>query len=116
MKAVGTKLLLSTQNLAATGSTQADAAPITTGPMAIVHITGADGTKGALLPPATSGKMIIIKNSDAANAVLKVWPAGTNTINALGASNSISMAAKTSATFAVLNGGTGWVTIPTVPS
>ena len=116
MKSVGTSLLLSTQTIAAAGSTQADATPIGTAPMGFVLATGADATKGILLPPATAGKMFIIKNADAANAVLKVWPSGTNAINAITAGSEISMAAKTSAVFVVGDDGVTWYTTPLLPS
>jgi hypothetical protein len=117
MKQVATSLLQSAQTIAAAGSTQADATPITTAPQGFVHVTGADGTKGVILPPATKGKLFIIKNSDAANAILKVYPHGTgDTINALGATNPISMAEKSSAIFVVGVTGIAWFTIPTVPS
>jgi cobalamin biosynthesis protein CobD/CbiB len=59
--------------------------------------------------------MIVIKNSDAANAVLKVWPATGDAINAIAANSALSMAAKTSALFVSLD-GTTWYTTPLLPS
>ena len=115
MKRVGSKLLMSTQTLAATGTVQADAAPITTAPQSFVLVTGANAAAGVLLPNAAVGSEVTIKNDDVANAVLKVWPKGTNAINALGASNALSMAAKTSATFRV-GPNSLWYTTPLVPS
>lgn len=103
--------ILPTATVAATGSTQVDAAPIVTG---FTLVTGANATKGVLLPAATAGLMCIVKNVDAANAVLKVWPSGTDTINAIAASTDIAMAAKTSAVFVALAGA--WYTTPLLPS
>lgn len=104
--------ILPSATVAATGSAQVDAAPIATG---ITWATAANGTKGILLPAAAAGIQCTIKNDDAANAILKVWPAGTDTINAIAASTSISMAAKTSAVFSAIAGGK-WFTTPLVPS
>lgn len=103
-----------TSTVAAAGSTQADAAALNPG---FNLVTGADATKGTLLPPTPAdGTTVIVKNSDAANAVLKVYPAGAGIINALSASAAISMAAKTSATFTYLLSTTTWYTTPLVPS
>lgn len=102
--------------LAATGSTQADAALIVSASGAVVHGTAADGTKGIKLPPITDiGQTYTVKNSDAANAVLKVYPSTGATINSLSANAAISMAAKTPATFIAIS-ATAWNTIPLLPS
>lgn len=103
------------QSVAAAGSVQGDAVAITAAAPACVLVTGANATKGAVLPAATAGAVYILKNDDTANAILKVWPAGTNTINALGASNAISMAAKASCLFMCVTAN-AWITVPTVPS
>lgn len=99
----------------AAGNSQGTATAITAGSNAFIHGTGADGTKGILLPAAAAGVTYHIKNSDAANAILKVYPASGDAINALAADGAISMAAKTSATFIALDGNT-WYTIPLLPS
>lgn len=100
--------------VAAAGTVQADATAIgaTTG---FAHCTGADATKGVKLPAASAGKTLVVKNSDAANAVLKVWPATGDAINALSANAALSMAAKTSALFVALD-ATTWYTTPLLPS
>lgn len=100
--------------VAAAGSVQGDATSIgaTTG---FAHCTGADATKGVKLPAASAGKTVIVKNSDAANAVLKVYPASGDAINALSANAALSMAAKTSAVFVALD-ATTWYTVPLLPS
>jgi hypothetical protein len=99
----------------AAGSVQADATQIKSHGISMVHCTGANATKGVKLPGATKGKILFLKNSDAANAVLKVWPKSGDAINALGANNALSMAAKTAAVFVALD-GTTWFTFSLLPS
>ena len=76
-------------------------------------VTGADGTKGVVLPTAVAGMQILIKNNTA--AILKVYPATGGAINALSANAAISMASLTSATFAA-SSATQWFTCPLLPS
>lgn len=101
--------------VAAAGSAQGDATAITAGSGAIIHATGADGTKGIKLPAAAAGKKYYIKNADAANAILKVYPATGDKINAGAADAALSMAAKTAAVFCCID-GTDWFTISLLPS
>lgn len=56
-------------SLAALGSVQGDAAPILT---SMVIVTGADGTKGVILPASPAGEEVWIFNSSA--SALKVYP------------------------------------------
>lgn len=109
-----TGIVFTPEAVAAAGSAQGDAAAVgaSTG---FVHGTGADGTKGIKLPTAAAGKVLIVKNSDAANAILKVYPGTSQAINALSANAAISMAAKTSAVFVALD-ATTWYTVPLLPS
>ncbi|MEI8017503.1 MAG: DUF2190 family protein [Schlesneria sp.] len=94
-----------------TGSTIADAAALNDG---FNLVTGADGTKGVLLPTASPGRVVKVKNATA--AVLKVWPnAAGQAINALSAGAALSMASLASADFQCVDGVT-WYTNPTVPS
>jgi hypothetical protein len=79
-------------------------------------VTGADATKGALLPTPYDGMEVIVVNSDAANAILKVYPTTGKAINAIAANGAISMAAKASAIFKYLASTGIWYTIPKVPS
>lgn len=82
----------------------------------VVHATGADGTKGVKLPAAAAGKVVIIKNSDAANAILKVYPGTGDKINSgTATTGSLNMAAKT-ATVLVAIDATDWFSIPLLPS
>ena len=108
-------MTINVEAVAAAGTAQGDATAATeTGP-ALIHGTGADGTKGIKLPAAAAGRILFVKNADAANAVLKVYPATGDAINALSADAAISMAAKTSAVFVALD-ATTWYTIPLLPS
>lgn len=103
------------QVLAAAGSTQGDGGLITVTSPGLVHATGANATVGVVLPTAVAGLAITIKNQDSANAILKVWPASGDAINALSANASFSMAAKTCATFRSID-ATTWFTEPLLPS
>lgn len=98
--------------VAAAGSVQGDAAAVATG---FTHATGADATKGVKLPAAAAGKVCIIKNADAANAVLKIWPATDDAINAIASNAALSIAAKTSVMLVALD-ATTWYTLPLLPS
>jgi predicted RecA/RadA family phage recombinase len=101
---------------AAAGSVQGDAVAITAaGPIVTALVTGADATKGAKLPTAVAGMIVCLKNDDAANAILKVYPATGAAVNAIAANGAISMAAKTSAVFFATS-ATQWFTIPLLPS
>jgi predicted RecA/RadA family phage recombinase len=105
-------LSLDSATVAATGSTQGDAAAIADG---FTLVTAADGTKGVKLPAAAAGALCLVKNADAANAILKVYPDTGDAINALAANAALSMAAKTSAVFVAFD-ATTWYTIPLLPS
>lgn len=96
--------------LAAAGSIQGDAGAIV---VTYVEVTAGDGTKGVILPAATAGKHVFLKNKAA--AVLKVYPATGEVINAIAANGSISMASLTSAVYFCAVAGT-WNTIPLLPS
>ena len=106
-------LALKTSTVAATGSSNTDAAALTTG---FNLVTAADATKGVILPDSVAGTVIIVKNADAANAVLKVYPDSGAAINALTATTgAFSMAAKTSCIF-VSYSTTQWYSVPLVAS
>lgn len=112
---VGTSgLTLPVQVVAAAGSTNADAGVATT--YGVIHATGADATKGIKLPTASAGKVVIVKNSDAANAVLKVYPGADDKINSgTATTGSLNMAAKTSAMFVAIS-DVDWFSVPLLPS
>lgn len=83
--------------VAATGSTNTDAAPISATTYICV-VTAADATKGVILPAMVDGQTIKVKNNAA--AVLKVYPFSGAAINGLTATTgSLNMAANTLADF-----------------
>jgi len=77
-----------TTTLAATGSTQANAAQIAS---QVVFVTGADADKGVKLPAISANKVIFLVNT--ANAVLKIYPATGEKIQGGTANANISLAA-----------------------
>jgi hypothetical protein len=100
--------------VAAAGSDNTNAAAIAN--YGVVHATGADGTKGVKLPAAAAGKVVIVKNSDAANAILKVYPGASDKINSgTATTGSLSMAAKTAAMFVAID-DVDWFSVPLLPS
>lgn len=111
----GSGIVRTAGNITAAGTVQGNATAIAHD---IEWVLGANAAAGVILPTATAGVQISLKNDDTANAVLKVYPSGNATINALSGAAAISMAAKTSAVFACYTSGdTGkWFTIPLLPS
>jgi len=105
-------LVIKSATVAAAGANQGNAAAVTAG---FTLVTGADATKGVVLPAASAGLVVIIKNADAANAVLKVYPASGDAINALSANASYDMAAKTSMLLVAYD-STTWYTVPLLAS
>lgn len=106
----GGYILRSVGTVAAAGSTQADAAPIT---CELTVVTGADGTKGVILPTFEPGMQITLKNGAA--SALKVYPPTGAAINALSANAAMSIAANTCPTFHVTS-ATQAYTNPLLPS
>jgi hypothetical protein len=92
--------------VAALGSTQADAAPIVN---QVTSVTAADGTKGVVLQDEPIGTTRQIYNAVATNG-LKIYPAGTNTINGGSASAAITIEGKTNA-YLVKVDATNWSAI-----
>lgn len=86
------------KKIVAAGNSQGTATACAVKGCAIVLVTGADGTKGIILPavqPAGSlPKILVIKNQDSDNAILKIYPATGEQIDALGANNAYSLTAK----------------------
>lgn len=98
-------------SVAAAGSTNADAAALSAG---YNIVTGADATKGVILPAAVAGRPVWVKNGAA--AVLKVYPPSGAAINGLTATTgAISMAANTFAIF-MGDSATQVYTLPLLPS
>ena len=77
-----------TTTLAATGTTQTDAAQIAS---QVVFVTGANATTGVKLPAVAANKIVFLINT--ANAVLKIYPATGEKIQGGTANANISLAA-----------------------
>jgi hypothetical protein len=103
-------LYLKSATVAAAGSTQANAAAVSDG---FTLVSGADGTKGILLPAAVAGRTVILKNN--ANAVLKVWPASGDAVNAIAADSNYVLAAFTSSLLVAYD-STTWYSVPLLAS
>lgn len=104
--------LMPSATVAAAGSIQGDATAFVAG---FTLVTAADATKGAQLPAAAAGKICIVKNADAANAVLKIWPATGDGINAVAVNSAYSMAANTCSMFIAYD-ATTWYSLPLLAS
>ena len=103
-------LYLKSATVAATGSTQADAASVSDG---FTLVSAADATKGVKLPAAVAGRVVILKNN--ANAVLKVWPASGDAVNAIAADSNYVLAAFTSSLLVAYD-STTWYSVPLLAS
>lgn len=101
-----------TFKVAATGTVQGDAAALLAG---FTWVTAADAVKGVKLPVAKAGDMVIIKNDDTANAVLKIYPATGAVINALAANAALSIALRTSVIL-VASDSLQWFSLPLLAS
>ncbi len=109
-------MFLNSNSFAAAGNNQGNATAMNQNAPGVILATAADGTKGVRLVFATPvGLLYFVKNDDAANAILKVYPATGDAINALAVNASYDMAAKTSVIFMCVVAGT-WLTIPLVAS
>lgn len=98
-------------DVAAAGSSQADAAQLAEG---LTRVTDANGTKGVILPVAEAGMMVFIKGDTA--GVLKVYPASGGQINAVGADTAMSLASGKVPVILIAASATQWYTFPLVPS
>lgn len=99
-------------DVAAAGTTVADAAQLSSG---FTRVTGADGTKGVKLPATpAAGTVVIIKGTAA--AVLKVWPDAAATINAIGSNGALSLASGAIPAWFIAYSPTQWYSLPLVPS
>lgn len=102
---------ISTQTLAGAGTGIADAAAITCASPGVVLATGGNNSVGIILPVASAGMRYIVKNDDAANGIMKVYPQVNSKINST-ANSALSMAANTMCEFVAIN-STYWVTAKT---
>jgi len=108
----GASLSVNVAKPAAAGSTRADATALTA---SFNWVTAADAAKGVVLPAPTAGRLVVIKNDDTANAVLKVYAPGSAKINGVAGSTAFSMAAKTACWFVAYD-ATDWFSVPLVAS
>lgn len=99
-----------TTTVAAAGSIQGDAAALSLG---FNLVTGADDTKGVLLPAAVAGSIVIIKVD--AGADLKVWPSTGDAINAIAANSAMTVVDDVCFMLIALD-ATTWYTLPLLPS
>lgn len=104
-------LKIPTYVVSAAGSTYGDAAAVTTG---FTKVTGADGTKGVILPTAEAGLIVIIKN--AAASTLKIYPATADRINALTITTGNYDIAAQTATILIAYDNLEWYSVPLVAS
>lgn len=102
-------------SLAGLGTNIATAAPIVSSAPALIFATGGNNSVGIQLPVALPGAKYTIKNDQAANGIMKVYPQVNSTINGLSSNTNIAMAANTCCDFIAVN-ATGWVTLPLLPS
>lgn len=87
--------------IAAAGSDQSGATPITTG---VTHVSGADGSKGVALPSAAAGLAYFVYNIAA--SPLKVYPALNDDINDGSANAAITMPGKSAGFFVAVDAAT----------
>lgn len=102
--------IMPSATVAAAGTNQATAAQIATG---FTLVSAADATKGILLPAAAAGLTCVIKNNAA--AVLKIWPASGDAVNAIAADSNYVLASLTS-TVLVAYDATTWYSVPLLAS
>ena len=103
-------LYIKSATVAAAGSTQANAAAVSDG---FTLVSGADGTKGVVLPAAIAGRTVILKNN--AGSTLKVWPASGDGINAITVDSNFTMLTVTACLFVAYD-STTWYSVPLVAS
>ena len=103
--------LVGVASVTAAGSTQGDAAQLYHG---MNVVTGADGTKGVILPTAVPGMIVYLKG--VTSAVLKVYPKTGGAINALSANAALSMTTGLMPSIFIATSTTQWYTIPLVAS
>jgi predicted RecA/RadA family phage recombinase len=103
--------LLAINSVTAAGSLISDAGQLSSG---LNLVTGADGTKGVILPVAVPGATVIIKGLTA--GVLKVYPKASSTINGLSASGALSLTTGLMPVTLVASSTTQWYSLPLVAS
>ncbi len=103
--------LIGVAAVTAAGTVIGDAARLSNG---LNVVTGADGTKGVILPVAVPGTQIIVKG--VTSGVLKVYPVSGSVINGLSASAAISLTTGLIPVTFIASSATQWYTLPLVAS
>jgi hypothetical protein len=105
------------ESVTATGTSQATATQIPVRSSPALIVAAGDDVVGIKLPPATKGKVFVIKNTGTGGITgkLNVYPSTGNVINALSANAPIAMASLSCAMF-IAKDTTTWYTCPTLPS
>jgi hypothetical protein len=103
--------------LVAAGSTQTDATAIPIHSSPALVVAAGDDIVGIRLPVATKGKLFYVKNTGTGGLTgkLNVYPATSDSINALAINAPIQMATLTSAVFIARNSSV-WYTVSLLPS
>lgn len=91
---------VSITTVAATGTNQGTAAALSAGGLS--NVTGADGTKATVLPTNVTTDFVYVFNNGPSN--LKVYAAGTNTINGGSAGGFVTLEPSQLSTFVALDG------------
>jgi hypothetical protein len=106
-----TSLGAAVTSVAATGTNQATAAPLT----GVIHnVTAADGTKAVVLPAAAEGRIMYVYNSVATNG-LPVFPGSGDAINGGSGDAAVTIEGKTLAIF-IGTSASNWAAIYTADS
>lgn len=104
-------ITLPAATVAALGTDQTNAAPITTG---FTLVTGADDAKGVILPTAVAGAVVIIKVAPGAD--LKVWPNTGDAINKGTVTTGALTVVDDVCFMLIAADATDWYTLPFLPS
>lgn len=103
--------LIGSAAVTAAGSTQGDAAQLYHG---FNVVTGADGTKGVILPTAVPGMIVYVKG--VTSGVLKIYGKTGAAINGGSANAALSLTTGLMPTILIASSTTQWYTIPLVAS
>lgn len=104
-----------TSTRAGTGTTIADANTITEASGTLILLTGGNNSVGIKMPVAVAGATYFLKNDQAANGIMKLYPQVNSTINGLSSNTAISLAANTACQIIAYN-TTNWMTFSLLPS
>lgn len=97
----------------AVGTTAADAAALTANAINYCTTAGTDNAQGVLLPVATAGMEVAVKNGS--GYIIKVWPQTNAYINAIASHAHLPQATLKSAIY-IAYSTTQWYTVPLLPS